>query len=207
VKISVIVAHPHKKSFNMAIAETTVDQLRNNFHTISFHDLYEESFDPVLTGEEIAVGHPDDALAKQHCTEIASAGGIIIIHPNWWGQPPAILKGWVDRVLHNGLAFEFAEGDTGGGIPVGLLQAKKAIVFNTSNTGEDREHGVFGDPLETLWKNCIFNFCGIHDVTRKMFSIVSDSSEEQRRQWLTEVRTCIDKAFPAEESRRTIPAQ
>jgi putative NADPH-quinone reductase len=207
MNISVIVGHPHKKSFNIAIAETVVDQLRKNFHTVSYHDLYEENFDPVLTAEELAAGKPDDDLVKQHCEQIKSADGIIVIHPNWWGQPPAILKGWVDRVLYHGLAFQFAKGDTGGGIPVGLLKAKKAIVFNTSNTGERRENEVFGDPLERLWKNCIFNFCGIHDVTRKMFSIVADSSGEQRKQWLTEVRKCIHEAFPAEESTRTIPSQ
>lgn len=42
------------------------------------------------------------------------------------------------------------------GIPRGLLKADTAIIFNTSNTPEEREMNVFGDPLETLWKNCIF---------------------------------------------------
>jgi NAD(P)H dehydrogenase (quinone) len=207
VNIVVIVGHPHKQSFNLAIAAATVGQLRKNFHSVFYHDLYEENFNPVLTGEELAAGHPDEALVKQHCDHITSADGIVIIHPNWWGQPPAILKGWVDRVLHHGCAFAFTEGDTGGGIPVGLLHAKKAVVFNTSNTGEQREHEVFGDPLEKLWKNCIFNFCGVHDVTRIMFSIVADSSEEQRRGWLAEVQICIDRAFPAEKTHRSIHSQ
>jgi len=44
------------------------------------------------------------------------------------------LKGWIDRIFRPGVAYEFNEGDKGEGIPVGLLKAKKAIVFNTSNT-------------------------------------------------------------------------
>jgi len=47
-----------------------------------------------------------DAI-KQHCEEIALVDGIVIVHPNWWGQPPAILKGWVDRVIRPGVAYEF----------------------------------------------------------------------------------------------------
>jgi NAD(P)H dehydrogenase (quinone) len=42
-----------------------------------------------------------------------------------------------------------------------LLKAKTALVFNTSNTAEEREQMVFGDPLETIWKNCIFGLCGV----------------------------------------------
>jgi len=47
------------------------------------------------------------------------------------------------------------------GIPIGLLQAKAAVVFNTSNTPPQREQAAFGDPLETIWKNCIFDLCGV----------------------------------------------
>jgi NAD(P)H dehydrogenase (quinone) len=63
------------------------------------------------------------------------------------------------------------------------LKAKTAIVFNTSNTEREREKNVFGDPLETIWKNCIFGLCGVKNFYRKMFSIVVLSSQEQRKEW------------------------
>jgi len=62
------------------------------------------------------------------------------------GQPPAVLKGWVDRVFRAGVAYKFLEGDKGDGVPVGLLKIRTAIVFNTSNTPPVREKKVFGDP-------------------------------------------------------------
>jgi NAD(P)H dehydrogenase (quinone) len=55
-------------------------------------------------------------VIELHCREIADVDGIIV-HPNWWGQPPAILKGWVDRVLRPGVAYRFLEGDAGEGVP------------------------------------------------------------------------------------------
>jgi NAD(P)H dehydrogenase (quinone) len=196
MKISVVLAHPTAGSFNHAIALNAVKVLKRNGHDVFFHDLYQERFDPLLTGAEI----PQEAALppgiKRHCLEIAEADGIVIIHPNWWGQPPAILKGWVDRVVRPGIAYEFLEGDGGEGIPKGLLKARAALVFNTSNTPEERERGVFGDPLESLWKNCIFGLCGVDNVYRKMFSVVVTSSADERMRWLVEVEETVCRYFP-----------
>jgi len=136
---------------------------------VSFHDLYTENFDPLLFGNEIPKDSVLPKVVKEHCEEIRRAHGIIIIHPNWWGQPPAILKGWIDRVIRPGVAYEFLEGDSGEGIPRGLLTAKAAIVFNTSNTGIEREQQAFGDPLETIWRNCVFGLCNITVFHRRTF--------------------------------------
>ncbi len=195
MKISVILAHPDKKSFNHAIASVAVRALKTRGHHIFFHDLYEEKFDPVLPSEEI----PSDVSLSEdivkHCHELFQADGIIIIHPNWWGQPPAILKGWIDRVIRPGVAYEFQEGDKGEGVPIGLLKMKAALVFNTSNTSTEREIRVFGDPLDTLWKNCIFGLCGVTNFHRRTFNIVVISTEAQRRKWLQEVRKTVSTIF------------
>ena len=198
MNISLILAHPDSGSFNHAIANTAIDELKRNFHIVSFHDLYAEKFDPILPADEIP---KDVSLSREieaHCREIAEAAGIVIVHPNWWGQPPAILKGWVDRVLRPGVAYEFLEGDQGEGIPKGLLKAKAALIFNTSNTPSERERHVFGDPLETLWKNCIFELCGVTTFYRRMFRIVVMSTEDRRREWLREVQEVVRRYFPKE---------
>jgi NAD(P)H dehydrogenase (quinone) len=98
MRVSVILAHPDVQSFNHAIAQAAIAELTRQGHQVVFHDLYVDGFDPALPAGEI----PKDAHLSQeialHCQEISCADGIIIIHPNWWGQPPAILKGWIDRV-------------------------------------------------------------------------------------------------------------
>jgi len=194
--VSVILAHPDKGSFNHAIAEAVTGAVRGNGHDVYFHDLYKEGFDPILPFEEFSKGaclRPD---IERHCKEISNADGIVIIHPNWWGQPPAILKGWVDRVIRPGVAYEFIGSDNGQGVPRGLLKAKSAIVLNTSNTETQREQEIFQDPLETIWKNCVFGLCGVCDFHRRMFNIIVTSSERQRKEWLLEVRQIIDKYYP-----------
>lgn len=198
MKISIILGHPNPESFNFAVAEKARETLLKNGHEIYFHDLYQERFDPVITGHELS---QDDVtfnpLVHKHCREITSVDGIIIVHPNWWGQPPAILKGWIDRVMRPGVAYLFGEDDDGSGIPDGLLKARSAIVFNTSNTAGERENNLFLDPLETLWKNCVFHFCGVDNFYRKMFRIVAGSTPEQRQEWLSEVEKIICDFYPA----------
>ncbi len=196
MRISVILAHPDPNSFNRAIAKTAIEVLKANGHKVFFHDLYREKFDPLLPAKEIDEDAKLPAKIKKHCKEIATADGIVIVHPNWWGQPPAILKGWVDRIIRPRVAYQFLEGDSGEGVPKGLLKAKAALVFNTSNTKSEREKKVFGDPLETIWKNCVFGLCGVDNFHRRMFSVIVTSSESQRRNWLALVSKDINKFFP-----------
>ncbi len=200
MKVSVILGHPNREGFNNAIAAAAVETLEQNAHEVYFHDLYEEKFDPLLSIEEIQKDVSLSLDIERHCKEISTAEGIIIIHPNWWGQPPAIMKGWIDRVLRPGVAYEFVEKDKGDGVPNGLLKAKAALVFNTSNTETEREKRVFGDPLEAIWKNCIFGLCGVTNFYRRMFNIVVVSSEAQRKEWLREVRQIVDQYFPRKKN-------
>lgn len=191
MNISVILAHPDKNSFNHAIAHTVIEEFDSHGNSVTFHDLYEEKFDPVLSKSEI----PKDAFLpaeiQAYCKEISEADGIVVIHPNWWGQPPAILKGWIDRVIRPGVAYEFIEEDDGEGIPNGLLRARFALILNTSNTPTEREMSVFGDPLDAIWKKCVFELCGVKKIYRRMFNIIVISSAEDRENWLIETREIV----------------
>lgn len=94
------------------------------------------------------------------------------------------------------MAYQFEEGDDGSGVPEGLLVAEAAIVFNTSNTPEEREKIIFGDPLERIWKECVFDFCGIKSFHRKMFRVVASSTQKERQLWLNEVKETVNNYFP-----------
>ena len=200
MKVLVIVAHPNQASFNNAIATTCSKALTANGHEVIAHDLYAEHFNPLLPHDEFAREAALPADVQRHCVEVSQADAIIIVHPNWWGQPPAILKGWVDRVLRPGVAYEFLEGDEGEGVPRGLLKAGCAIIFNTSNTETIREQTVFGDPLEAIWRHCIFGLCGVPTIHRQMFNMVVTSSEVERKRWLAEVAATVNQLLPKASS-------
>ena len=195
MKILIILGHPNSESLNHAIAHAVRDDLREVGHDIMFHDLYAEQYDPMLVAREIPESGEITPQVQAHCKELCSADGIVIVHPNWWGGPPAILKGWIDRTFRPGLAYRFEEGDSGEGIPVGLLHARAAVVLNTSNTPQKREQTAFGDPLEVLWRRCIFDLCGVKTFRRKMFSVVVTSSNQQRLRWIEEAKGLCRRIF------------
>jgi putative NADPH-quinone reductase len=195
MNILVVLGNPNPASFCHAIAETAVKAMQEIGHRVIYHDLHAEGFDPLLPAVEIPADGKVPPEIVQHCEELASADGIVIVHPNWWGQPPAILKGWIDRVFRPERAYRFEDGDSGEGVPIGLLKAQAAAVFNTSNTSDEREQNVFGDPLEMIWKNCIFGLCGVDEVHRRLFNIVVTSTPEQRAAWLGEVDEMVRRVF------------
>jgi putative NADPH-quinone reductase len=191
MKILVILAHQRQGSFCHAIAAAALEELRSAGHQVVFHDLYQEQFDPILPDAEIPKGAPLDPVVEQHCRQVTEADAYVVVHPNWWAMPPAILKGWLDRVLRQGVAYEFSAAGV-----VGLLKGKSALVLTTSNTPREDELRLFGDPLENLWRACIFNFCGVEDVHRRNFESIVLSTPQQRREWLAEVRQTIRRRFP-----------
>lgn len=192
MNVLIILGHPDKNSFNHAIALTCMSVLENNGHKVFFHNLYAEKFNPVHHFTNAYNELSEDEMMKNHYDELIKSDAIIIIHPNWWGQPPAIVKGWIDRVLLKGLAYDFEQNENGDLVPVGLLKAHTALVFNTSNT---LENTTFPEPLELIWKNQVFKLCGVKYVERINFGIMKMSEESQRLHWLSEVRFKINSLF------------
>lgn len=197
MKILVVLGHPDAGSFNHALAHAACKSLRADGHEVIFHDLCAEGFDPALPKEEIARGAHLPRVIQRHCEELRSANGIIIVHPNWWGMPPAVMKGWIDRVFRPDVAYRFIEGDNGEGVPVGLLKAKAAIILNTGNTPVEREKSVFGDPLQGIWEKCIFELCGVRVVKRKLFGVIVTSTPAQKARWLAEAEALVRATFGA----------
>jgi len=189
MKLLSLLAHPRPGSFCHALSEAARAALAAAGHRIVHHDLYAERFDPVLAADEAWTSGADieQALARGgdpglqgHRQAIGEAEGLLVVHPNWWGMPPAMLVGWLDRVLVPGVAYRLERGEAR---PQGLLQLRQALVLNTSDTAPGREREAFGDPLAAIWGRCVLPFCGVDRHRRLMFGPVAGSSAAQRAQW------------------------
>ena len=191
-KVLVIVAHPDAaNSFNGAIAKTTCDALTAQGYEPVLRDLYAENFDPVMTLAETKepVEQAPDSI-KNEMAQLKACSGLVFIHPNWWGTPPAILKGWLDRVVRNGFAYGFTEKGAWQGLSDKIVQ-----VFTTSNTPRDYELEVYGDPLEKFWKTLVFSVVGSKSFERRNFEQIILSDEKMRADWLAEVDATIKRRF------------
>ncbi|WP_138905526.1 NAD(P)H-dependent oxidoreductase [Streptomyces albidochromogenes] len=189
MRAGVYLAHPRQGSFNHAVFDAVVEELRRRGSDVLAHDLCAEGFVPLLsadetgTVEEAARAH--EAQVAMHRKEVATLDAMVFVHPNWWGMPPAVLTGWIQRVLAPGVAYKLG---TAAGEPAGLLKAGRALVLNTSDTPADREEREFGDPLQSIWSACVLPYVGVRDVRRVVFRTVTDSTEEERAAWLDHAR-------------------
>ncbi|APU38711.1 NAD(P)H-dependent oxidoreductase [Streptomyces sp. TN58] len=189
MRVGVYLAHPRAGSFNHALFDAVVDELQGRGCQVVGHDLYAEGFPPLLsaaeTGTVASAPDADDPQVALHRREVASLDAMVFVHPNWWGMPPAVLAGWVQRVLVPGVAYKLGSAD---GEPAGLLKAGRALVLNTSDTPGEREQSEFGDPLERIWAACVLPYAGVADVRRTVFRTVTGSTGETRSDWLRQAR-------------------
>jgi putative NADPH-quinone reductase len=109
----VIYCHPGSDSFAAAVREAALTGLRAGGHNVRLTDLYGEGFDPALTSDE-HLHHLDHPSTKPdiapHVDNLRWCESLVLVYPTWWAGQPAMLKGWIDRVWVNGVAWELPEG-------------------------------------------------------------------------------------------------
>lgn len=192
MKHVIVLAHPKPGSLNASIARTCAETLSGLGHEVDLRDLYAMDFDPRLRAEEIPVDTgfrpAPDVVAERE--RLADADGFILVYPFWFNAPPAILKGYVDRVF--GMGFGYAPG-RGGTEP--LLKGRSLFSVSTSGA-PDRWVNSTG-ALKGLME--VFDFhlaavCGL-DVRDHVHlgGVVSNLNEVAAEAMLDEVRSGIGR--------------
>ncbi len=129
MKHAVILAHPNPRSVNAALAGGFAGALRAFGHTVIVRDLYAIGFDPCLHADELpwAADYAPraDVLAEREA--LADVEAFTLVYPFWFNAPPAMLKGYVDRVF--GFGFGYGPGP-GGTVP--LLTGRSLFSISTS---------------------------------------------------------------------------
>jgi putative NADPH-quinone reductase len=109
--VVVVVAHPDTSSFNHAIASTAARSLTRAGHEVTVLDLYAEGFRTAMSRDERSAYHSDrpllDPMAERHADIVKAAEALVFVYPTWWSTMPAILKGWLERVMVPGVGFVF----------------------------------------------------------------------------------------------------
>ena len=187
----VLYCHPDPKSFCHAILDNVVETLRGKGHEVRVRDLYADGFDPVLKGSDFAAflagKSPPDIKAEQD--HILWAETITVIHPVWWTSLPALLKGYIDRVLT--LNFAYAFGPEG---PKGLLGGRKVVIFSTQGAlKEDYDARGMTDAMKKASDIAIYSFCGMEVLEHRFFGGVPSVDDATRKRYLSEVREVMGR--------------
>lgn len=133
MRILIVYAHPNKDSFTAAVRDVVQERANAAGAEARVIDLYADGFDAILSARDLA-NYEDTSINQQgheaHCTDLAWCDTLIFVYPTWWYGLPAILKGWLDRVLLPGVAFEMPQAE-GENIKPGLTHIRRLAVFTT----------------------------------------------------------------------------
>ena len=177
----IICAHPSPRSFSnlltRKIAETTV----HNGWTSHVRDLYAMGFNPVLSPndlQQLKGGQTPVDIAEEQKL-VAKADMITMVFPLWWASYPAIIKGYIDRVLTYGFAYK--NGPNG---IEGLLTGKKVLLFTSmGNSIEQYEEKNLLNAFEHTLGHEVFGFCGMEIVNHEFFPQIPDASDDVKQQY------------------------
>lgn len=182
----IVLAHPNPASLCAAICSKIADVSSRNGHKVEIRDLYSLKFNPVLSAEDFkqvrAGATPKDIAVEQ--LHVKKAEVITLVFPLWWTGYPAILKGWIDRVLQNGFAFTFSQKD--GIVP--RLNGKKVQLITTmgSSVDEYEENGLMDAMAMTMGDN-VWSFCGCEDAGLIAIGEVPGMTEIERQKLLNDL--------------------
>lgn len=113
MNVVVVLAHPNEGSFNHAVAQRAVAALKQAGHNVELLDLYAVGFGAAMSPDERIAYHSDqpilDPLVVEHVTLLRKVDALVFVYPTWWSSLPAILKGWLERVMVPGVAFTFGD--------------------------------------------------------------------------------------------------
>src|SRR4051795_11559837 len=132
MQVVLVIAHPDPESFTHAIAATAIAGLQRAGHDVSLLDLYEEEFRPAMSLDERLAYHGDrpilDPMVERHARIVQEADALVFVYPTWWSTMPAILKGWLERVMVPGVGFVFDENQK---VRPGLTHVRRLVGIST----------------------------------------------------------------------------
>ncbi len=187
--VTVILCHPFERSYCHALASALVDGFGEAGADAALHDLYAESPDPVLTGAEIARRYSLDEQIQRYSDEIVNTDLLAVVHPDWWSGAPALLKGWLERVLRPGIAYDWQGEEFEEKHHVPLLTGTRLGVFVTTDRAADRPP----EPIEGFWGD-VADYSGMELTRYTVFTDLRNSGHRQRRAWLGETREWAKEA-------------
>lgn len=177
MRVLAVIAHPDAHSFTRALAAEFIAGAESVGHKVDIADLYAEAFDPVLPpGEAAEPKNPPPEVAAYQA-RLHEADVLALAYPVWWAAPPAILQGWLQRVLTRGFAFDYGPAGR-----VGLLSHRAQLLINIG-TRDESQFNQYVRPMVG-----VLEYCGMTVATCASFGVYSGGDPARRQRALAAAR-------------------
>ncbi|MFI4997155.1 MAG: NAD(P)H-dependent oxidoreductase [Hyphomicrobiales bacterium] len=225
--VLLVYAHPEPTSFNAALKDEAVATIRAAGHSADVSDLFAEGFDPVAGRHDFRFVADESRFHYQAEQQFAAqtrsfneeitreqarveaADLFIFQFPLWWGGPPAILKGWIERVLAYGFAYV-----DGRRFDTGLFKGRRAIMSVTTGGTAERfsPQGAYGEIEKVLWsmQRLTLQYLGL--TVEEPFvcygapRVDAAARKAHLEAWAERLRALLAKPVAAREGARPMPS-
>jgi len=196
MKVAIVFNHPYPQSFCAAVLQSVMNGLQRGEHEADVLHLDKEGFNPVMTEADLlgfVRGEAVDPKVLEYRQRLQEADHLVMIFPIWWELMPALTKGFIDKVIFPGVAYDY---DNSGPFPMmrkRLHRLKGVTVITTMNTHSLVYRLVFGNAIKkalfagTFWK---MGYKNRKWINLNMVKFVSD---KKRRGWLEGIATRFER--------------
>jgi putative NADPH-quinone reductase len=191
MNILVVYAHPDPESYNASLFKLACQELEQAGHKVHPLDLYACDFEARMSrSERESYMTKDNTVGiEDHVAKLRWAEALVFVYPTWWMGPPAILKGWLDRVWLPGVAATFGPN----GVQPGLTNIQKIMIVTTQGASRWRM-AVIGNPPRKMFKLSLKSVTGCKDIQWEALYSMDKNTEKDREGFITRLTKKL-KAF------------
>jgi putative NADPH-quinone reductase len=190
---AIIFGHPNRESFNGAILNALTAGLARAGEKYHLMDLYADKFNPVMDIKDLAVyskGDTTDELVKKYIEYIKSSDSLAFIFPVWWSDLPAIVKGFLDKVLLPGFSFVPSKM----GLSGQLSYIKRSDIFTTSSSPKWYLRLKCGNPFKKILLGTVLKSVGVEKGKWWHCRVDREGGEEERKNHIESIEKHFSKA-------------
>ncbi|MCU4158093.1 NAD(P)H-dependent oxidoreductase [Carboxylicivirga sp. A043] len=195
MKILIVFNHPYEGSYCNAILNSVARGLEKENHQIDIINLDKDRFNPVMSSQDLKAfrdKQPIDPKVIEYQYRLETVDHVLFIFPIWWELMPALMKGFIDKVIFPGVAYDYINESNTKMKPL-LTNIKGVTVITTMNTPRILYRLVFGNAIQKSFMRGTFWKLGYKNRKWISFNMVKQVSAKKRTMWLDKIEKTINE--------------
>jgi len=189
MKVVIVFNHPYEGSYCSAILTAVTSGLQKANHEADIIHLDNEGFNPVMTASDLKAFRdksPTDPKVIDYKRRLEKADHLLFIFPIWWELMPALTKGFIDKVIFPGVAYDYANKSNTKMKPL-FTGLKSVTMITTMNTPSVLYWGIFGNAIQRAVMRGTFWKIGYKNRKWISYNMVKMVSDDKRKKWLSDL--------------------
>lgn len=184
MKFLIVDSHPYSESFNRQLTRKIEEAVKEK-HQVEVVNLVDDKFNPVIEAADLRLfssGKSADPKVAEYQQKIDEADCLVFAFPIWWSTMPAVLKGFLDKVLLYGYAYTYGEN----GMLEGLL-SKQAVVITTMETPNSMFDEMINNPVKNQFINATLGSCGVQTIRHFQIDQINSGTSDYRKETFNKI--------------------